>query len=363
MLQLKSSSTTVTLHPKGARLVSCVVDGVETVFGNVVENEVLKGDLYSGVLCGRHAGRITNATFPLDGDTIAVIPNMGIHQLHGGPDSFATRNWDYIRDANRITFMLESPDGDQGFPGSLSVKAVYALDGNTLSLVITARTTKPTVCNLTNHAYWNMAGGGSILGHELMIAAQKFFPLNELLLPLGEIKDVADTRWDFRNARATQHHAAHWMCGPRKAYCKCTQPFTGTAMAPLWGQTARSTKRRPLPSNHRMWLMRRTTQTSRPPSCAPVKFTGTPWSGASADPLAGRQGAQTQSIQADETRRIFLVVSATIIFKGHEVVLVKRLRTLPSTDDHIALVELQAHNPFNMLLAFVDHGLQHFAFR
>jgi aldose 1-epimerase len=201
MLQLKSSSTTVTLHPKGARLVSCVVDGVETVFGNVIENEVLKGDFYSGVLCGRHAGRITNASFPLDGETIAVIPNMGVHQLHGGPDSFATRNWDYIRDANRISFMLESPDGDQGFPGSLSVKAVYALDGNTLSLVITARTTKPTVCNLTNHAYWNMAGGGSILDHELMIPAQKFFPLNELLLPLGEIKDVADTRWDFRNAR------------------------------------------------------------------------------------------------------------------------------------------------------------------
>ena len=201
MLQLKSSSTTVTLHPKGARLVSCVVDGVETVFGNVVENEVLKGDLYSGVLCGRHAGRITNASFMLDGEKINVTPNMGVHQLHGGPDSFATQNWDYIRDANRITFMLESPDGDQGFPGSLTVKAVYALDGNTLSLVITARTTKPTVCNLTNHAYWNMAGGGSILGHELMIPAQKFFPLNELLLPLGEIKDVASTRWDFRKAR------------------------------------------------------------------------------------------------------------------------------------------------------------------
>jgi aldose 1-epimerase len=201
MLQLKSSTTTVTLHPKGARLVSCVVDGVETVFGNVVENEVLMGDLYSGVLCGRHAGRITNASFPLDGENIDVTPNMGVHQLHGGPDSFATRNWDYIRDANRITFMLESPDRDQGFPGSLTVKAVYALDGNTLSLVITARTTKPTVCNLTNHAYWNMSGGGSILGHELMIPAQKFFPLNELLLPLGETKDVAGTRWDFRKLR------------------------------------------------------------------------------------------------------------------------------------------------------------------
>lgn len=201
MLQLKSSSATVTLHPKGARLASCVLEGVETVFGNRVENEILKGDPYSGALCGRHAGRITNASFMLDGKKIEVTPNMGMHQLHGGPDSFATRNWDYIRDANRITFMLESPDGDQGFPGSLSVKAVYTLDGDTLSLVITARTTRPTPCNLTNHAYWNMAGGGSILGHELMIPAQKFFPLNDLLLPLGEMKDVAGSRWDFRKTR------------------------------------------------------------------------------------------------------------------------------------------------------------------
>jgi aldose 1-epimerase len=201
MLELRSETVVAGFHPSGARLVSCVVDGTETVFGNRVENGILKGDLYAGVVCGRHAGRITNASFPLDGDTIHVTPNMGVHQLHGGPDSFATRNWDYIRDANRITFMLNSPDGDQGFPGNLSVKAVYALDGNTLSLVITAHTTKPTICNLTNHAYWNMAGGGSVLGHELMIPAQKFFPLNDLLLPLGEMKDVADTWWDFRKIR------------------------------------------------------------------------------------------------------------------------------------------------------------------
>jgi aldose 1-epimerase len=202
MLELKSSTVTAGFHPSGARLVSCKIDGVETVMGNRVENGVLLGDPYAGVLCGRHAGRITNSSFMLDGERVQLTPNMGAHQLHGGPRSFSTLNWDYIRDANRITFMLESPDGDQGFPGGLSVKAVYALDGNVLSLVITARTTKPTVCNLTNHAYWNLAGGGSVLGHELMIPAQKFFPLNDLLLPLGEIKDVADTRWDFRKARA-----------------------------------------------------------------------------------------------------------------------------------------------------------------
>lgn len=202
MLTLRSGHITVGFHPSGARLVSCVVDGVETVMGNRVENGILKGDLYAGVVCGRHAGRITNAAFMLDGKRVEVTPNMGPHQLHGGPDSFATRNWDYLRDDNRITFMLNSPDGDQGFPGNLAVKAVYALAGDVLSLTITAHTTAPTICNLTNHAYWNVAGGGSVLGHELMIPAQKFFPLNELLLPLGEIKDVASTRWDFRGPRA-----------------------------------------------------------------------------------------------------------------------------------------------------------------
>jgi aldose 1-epimerase len=201
MLELKSSTVTARFHPTGARLASCVVDGVETVFGNRIENEVLKGDLYAGVICGRHAGRITNASFVLDGETITLTPNMGAHQLHGGPDGFATRHWDWIRDDNRITFTLQSPDGDQGFPGHLTAKVVYALVGNTLSCKITAHTTKPTVCNLTNHAYWNMAGGGCVLGHEVMIPAEKFFPLNELLLPLGELKDVAGTRWDFRKAR------------------------------------------------------------------------------------------------------------------------------------------------------------------
>ena len=202
MLYLKSSSVTAGFHPSGARLVSCIVDGVETVMGNRVENGVLKGDLYAGVLCGRHAGRITNASFMLDGRKVELTPNMGVHQLHGGPDGFATRYWDHICDDNRITFMLQSPDGDQGYPGGLTVKAVYALNDDVLSLTITAETTEPTVCNLTNHAYWNLAGGGSILGHELMIPAQKFFPLNELLLPLGETKAVEGTRWDFRAPRA-----------------------------------------------------------------------------------------------------------------------------------------------------------------
>jgi aldose 1-epimerase len=202
MLTLASRNITAQFHPSGARLVSCVVDGVEAVMGNRVENGVIKGDLYAGVVCGRHAGRVTDARFMLDGELVQLMPNMGVHQLHGGPDGFATRYWDYIRDANRITFMLQSPDGDQGYPGNLWVKAVYALWDDVLSLTITAGTTRPTLCNITNHAYWNLAGSGSILGHELMIPAQNYFPLNELLLPLGEIRPVKGGRFDFTKPRA-----------------------------------------------------------------------------------------------------------------------------------------------------------------
>lgn len=201
MLELTSPGMTVRLHPTGARIMSCIVDGVETAFGSGPDNAVMGGDIYAGAICGRHAGRITNAGFPLDGRQVALHANMGPHQIHGGATGFHARHWDYIRDANRVTFMLQSADGEEGYPGNLSVKAVYALAGQTLSLTLTAETTKPTVCNLTNHAYWNLAGQGSVLGHELMIPAQSYFPLDELLLPLGHAAGVEGTRCDFRSFR------------------------------------------------------------------------------------------------------------------------------------------------------------------
>lgn len=201
MLELNSSTVTVKLHPTGARIAACVVDGVDVAFGSGPEHALMGGDIYAGVVCGRHAGRITGASFMLDGERIQLNPNMGPHQLHGGTTGFHARPWDYTRADNRITFLLQSHDGEEGYPGHLSVKAVYALDGSTLSLTVTATTTKPTVCNLTNHAYWNLAGGGSVLDHQLMIPARHYYPLDELLLPLGRTDPVDGTRWDFRKAR------------------------------------------------------------------------------------------------------------------------------------------------------------------
>ena len=202
MITLTSPGITLGLHPMGARIASCVVDGVEMAFGSGPEASIMAGDIYAGAICGRHAGRISHAAVPIDGEDVKLRANAGPHQLHGGDTGFHARRWDWLRDGNRVTFYLNSPDGDEGFPGNLDVKAIYVLAGNTLSLTLEARTTRPTVCNLTNHAYWNLAGEGSVLGHDLQVMGDRYFPLSDLLLPLGQMEDTAGTRFDFREARA-----------------------------------------------------------------------------------------------------------------------------------------------------------------
>ena len=201
MLELKSSSVTALIHPLGGRLVSCVFDGQETTVGAGSDDDPGGADLYSGVLCGRHAGRITGAEFPLDGQQVKLSKNHGPNHLHGGFDSFAQRFWAHQQDGNRIELKLQSPDGEEGYPGALDVTAVYELLGNVLSLDFTATTTKPTLCNLTNHAYWNMAASDNVLDHELQVYGSKYFPLDDAMLPLGEIADVEGTRMDFRSLR------------------------------------------------------------------------------------------------------------------------------------------------------------------
>jgi aldose 1-epimerase len=201
IVTLKSSNVTVKIAPLGGRLVSCEVDGREYVYGSGTDDDPAGADLYSGVLCGRHAGRITNAEFPLDGRMVKVAANHGGHHLHGGFDSFAHRLWEHQKTDNRIELFLHSPDGEEGFPGAVEVKAVYELRDRVLSLSFEAVTTKPTLINLTNHAYWNLSGGETVLDHELQISGDKFFPLDDKLLPLGRMDDVAGTRWDFRSPR------------------------------------------------------------------------------------------------------------------------------------------------------------------
>jgi aldose 1-epimerase len=167
--------------------------------------EYLEQDAYLGALIGRFANRISGASFVLDGSEYHVSKNDGDNCLHGGRIGFNKAVWRVVDTADapepRLTLRHFSPDGDQGFPGAVVLEVTYVVfGGNTLRIGYRAETDRPTVVNFTNHAYFNLGGRASvdILEHEVMIAAERFTPVDDHLIPTGQTRDVADTPFDFR---------------------------------------------------------------------------------------------------------------------------------------------------------------------
>jgi aldose 1-epimerase len=167
----------------------------------------LKQNPFFGCLVGRYANRIAKAKFTLDGKEYTLAANNGPNAIHGGIKGFDKVVWDAKVLATPEGPALElhylSKDGEEGFPGNLSVTAVYLLtDDNSLKLECAATTDKTTVVNLTQHSYFNLAGKGDVLKHEVMIAADKFTPVDSTLIPTGELRPVEGTPLDFRTATA-----------------------------------------------------------------------------------------------------------------------------------------------------------------
>ncbi len=167
----------------------------------------LHNPAYIGSIVGRFANRIANGIFTLDGTTYHLARNHGAHHLHGGAVGFDQVIWkarplaDGDEPALELTYV--SRDGEEGYPGNLTVVVTYALTGDSaLRIDYCATTDRATIVNLTNHAYFNLTGAGDILHHELQLFASFFLPVNATLIPTGEIRAVHGTVMDFTTPMA-----------------------------------------------------------------------------------------------------------------------------------------------------------------
>jgi aldose 1-epimerase len=163
---------------------------------------------FFGGTVGRYANRIARGRFPLDGKSVQVVTNEGVNALHGGPEGFDRVLWDVAAVRNgplaAVTLRYVSRDGDQGYPGTVTVDATYSLDErDQLQIEYKATTDKPTLVNISNHAYWNLSGEGAArgaMGHRLTIPADAYLPTDAASIPTGEIRSVTGTPFDFRAA-------------------------------------------------------------------------------------------------------------------------------------------------------------------
>lgn len=179
-------------------------DGNDTdvILGRASLEQFLDNDGYLNAAIGRFANRIAKCKFELNGKTYTVGKNDGNNSLHGGIVGFDKKLWEVeeIESENAIVLSCVSPDGEEGFPGTMNVKIKYSVTPeNGLKIEYWAISDKDTVCNLTNHAYFNMNGykGGKIYNHRLQMSSSFFTPNNDECMPTGEVMSVKDTPFDF----------------------------------------------------------------------------------------------------------------------------------------------------------------------
>ena len=176
----------------------------DIVLGYETLDKYLDESPYFGAIVGRYANRIAGGRFTLNGKTYELATNNGPNHLHGGTVGFDKRVWEaspFVDDhGTGVTFSYTSPDGEEGYPGTLDTKVRYTLtDDNQLIVYYEATATEATPVNLSQHTYFNLAGDGSrdILDHRLMLNANRFTPVDSTLIPTGELRPVAGTPFDF----------------------------------------------------------------------------------------------------------------------------------------------------------------------
>ena len=205
-ITLTSDSCTAVVTDLGARLLECHVpdrDGnrADVVLGRKTMEEVFSDRHYMGATAGRYAGRIARGKFHLEGADYQLATNEGANHLHGGTRGFDQYCWSTTihPDEEAVTFSRISPDGEEGFPGEVTARVTYRLDGDVLDISMSAVTDRATLVRLVHHSYFNLAGhdSGAVLDHELQLAASHYIVTDEELLPSGDIASVRGTPFDF----------------------------------------------------------------------------------------------------------------------------------------------------------------------
>jgi aldose 1-epimerase len=209
---LKNADLEVSITTYGARIVSLKTKDRDGKVGDVVlgyksvDGYVAEGDkkTYFGAIVGRYGNRIRAGKFSIGGHEYQIPQNNNGNALHGGPEGFDKKVWTGKQIPDGVELTLVSADGDMGFPGTLTVHVRYTLVGSAIHINYSATTDKATVTNITNHAYFNLSGEGSgtILGEVLEINADGYTPVDAGLIPVGGVKPVAGTPFDFRKATA-----------------------------------------------------------------------------------------------------------------------------------------------------------------
>lgn len=204
ILRLANEQLAIELLPFGATLHRFEVRRPDGAWRNLVLSRPDPATTvvgYLGATVGRFANRLDGARFVLDGTAYQLLPNEGVNQLHGGPGGISEVVWD-VAEAGQDTviFQLVSPDGDQGYPGELTVTAAFSLIDGGAQVCYQAATTAPTVVNLTTHPYF-ILGGDTIESHRLSMPVSCYTPTRPDLIPTGEVRDVDGLAFDFRAGR------------------------------------------------------------------------------------------------------------------------------------------------------------------
>lgn len=182
----------------GARILSFEYQGTDCLYGPKSLEDLPADTCYCGSICGRVANRIAGGEFELDGVRYQLAVNNGPNHLHGGLTGFSDMPWT-VEEAtdSRLVLSLISPDGQENYPGTVTVRATYTVEGRRLNLLMEATTDAPTLLNLTNHAYWNLTGSGTVDTHCLQVCASAYTPM-VANIPTGNIVSVEGSLYDLR---------------------------------------------------------------------------------------------------------------------------------------------------------------------